>query len=258
MEQERDTAPALTRGLALIRQLSFEGQGTLEHLARRGGWPKSSTLRYLQALEGAGVVRQDPASKVWHLLERLSAFIPEEGDVVERWRGLLGSLCQEAGHCLELYRVVQGRVELVDRADPVVRDMQLTARIGFVRDLRECDSTALVYYAYAGVPVTGKALSWCWQNGERRRVTALERKSLLARTRREGMAEDRDFNENGIRRFALGLRRADGKLAGIFALAQRLTPLASRQTESILQFFNPLTNEPTAVPAVQPELSTSL
>jgi DNA-binding IclR family transcriptional regulator len=257
MKQWRDPAPALTRGLALIRQLSVEGQGTLEHLARRGGWPKSSTLRYLQAMEGAGVVRQDPLSKVWHLRERLAPLELGQGDLLEAWRGRLGGLCQEVGQCLELYRVGAGRVELVDRADPVVRDMQLTARIGFRRDLRECDATALLYYAFSGDKPGGDALSWSWRGGERVRVTARQRAAWLAESRRSGLAVDCEFNENGIRRFAVGLIPADGSLAGIVAVAQRLTPLSARQTGPIREFLSRLKASPPAdLAGVAPALNS--
>jgi len=234
MKQTQDPAPALTRGVALVRQLSVEGQGTLEQLARRAGWPKSSTLRYLQALELAGVVRQDAVSKVWHLRERLVSFEAERDEVLERWRGRLGGLAQETGHCVELYRVISGGLELRDRADPVVEGMQLSARIGFRRDLSECDATGLLYYAFAGVELGKTALSWRWSAGDKVRVNAAARRAGLAAARSTGMAVDAEFNGNGIRRFGVAVRDERGSLAGVLAVAQRLTPLAERQTAGIL------------------------
>lgn len=245
MKQLSDPAPALTRGIALIRQLSLHGQGTLEDLARRGGWPKSSTLRYLQALQQSGITEQDPVSKIWHLREHLTAFAPDSGDVIEFWRGRIGSLCQDLGHCVELYRVAAGAVTLIDRVDPLVQDKQLSARIGFVRDPSECDATALLFFAFSGQKTTPKDLSWRWCDGERANVRASERDNLLREARISGTAIDPEFNLNGIRRFAFGLFTPDGTLGGILAIAQRLTPLSARQTESIRSALEKLRFEAT-------------
>lgn len=233
MNREKDPAPALTRGLALIRQLSREGQGMLEHLAQRCGWPKSSTLRYLQALELAGVVEQDLSSKVWHLRERLAPLSQSNQSLLESWRDRLGALSHELGHCVELYHTSPSGVTLIDRADLLVQDKQLSARIGFVRDLSECDATALLYFAFSGRKSAAGDLSWRWIDGERARVKAAERNRLLRETRRSGIAIDLEFNINGIRRFAFGLIDGAGALEGIVAIAQRLTPLSGRQTETL-------------------------
>lgn len=233
MNREKDPAPALTRGLALIRQLSREGQGMLEHLAQRGGWPKSSTLRYLQALELAGVVEQDPASKVWHLRERLVPLSQSDQSLLESWRDRLGGLSHELGHCVELYQTDPTGVTLIDRADPLVLDKQLSARIGFVRDLSECDASALVYFAFSGHKPAAGDLRWRWRDGGRARVQDAERSRLLRETRHSGIAIDQEFNINGIRRFAFGLIDRNGALEGIVAIAQRLTPLSGRQTETL-------------------------
>lgn len=237
MKQKNNPAPALTRGLALIRQLSREGQGVLEHLARRGGWPKSSTLRYLQALEMAGVVEQDPLSKVWHLRERLIPLETREKEGLGYWRTRLGGWCQELGHCLELYRVRAGMVELMDRADPVIQDHLLSARIGFVRDLSECEAIALIYFAFSCASLDGEALNWMWSEGNKRPVGVEERQSLLKQAGDEGMAVDLEFNRNGIRRFALALTGPQGAFTGILAIAQRLTPLSASQTPEILRYL---------------------
>lgn len=233
MEQSIDPAPALSRGLALIRQLSFDGQGTLEHLARRGGWPKSSTLRYLKALEIAGVVEQDFASKIWHLKEQLVPLSTADPSRLDEWRDRLGGLSQEIGHCAELYQVSPDAITLVDRVDPLVQDKQLSARIGFVRDLSECDATALLFFAFSERKPATTELSWRWRSGERTKVRGTERNRLLRNARSSTVVTDEEFNINGIRRFAFGLIGPDDRLEGILAIAQRLTPLSPRQTDAI-------------------------
>jgi DNA-binding IclR family transcriptional regulator len=246
-----DPAPALTRGLAVIKQLAVEGQSTLEQLALRGRWPKSSTRRYLLALERAGVVRQDPSSKVWHLQQHLVAFHPVHGDPLASWRSRLGRLARDFGQCVEMYRVGADGVVLEDRADPVIRDIQIAARIGFRRDLGECDATALVVFAFSGREAGGKAPAWRWKGGRRAPVMRVERERLLGAVVREGVAVDGEFNEHGIRRFAVGLFDDTGGLAGILAVAQRQTPLSARQTSGILKILKTLRGETPAVHSTQ-------
>lgn len=243
MESQRSPAPALARGIALLRQLSKDGQGSLEQLAARGGWPKSSTLRYLQSLQACGVVEQDRVSKVWHLRERLVSYAAQGTDVLAHWRGRLAALAASTGQCAELYRVSGLEVELMDRADPQLGDVYLAARIGFRRDVTECDATALLACAFADPPAKGRILQWRWQAGQRYTLPAAARRDLLRSARAEGIARDGDFNENGIRRFAIALLDATGTMPGILAFAQRLTPHSAAQTAAIEQQLSALRTE---------------
>lgn len=246
MKSNKDHAPALTRGIALIRQLGKEGQGTLEQLASRGGWPKSSTLRYLQALESSGIARQDPSNKVWHLIEKLTPFESKPNDPLSAWRNRLSDLVQKSGHCAELYSVSEKAVTLEDRADPVINEMQLSANIGYHRELSELDSIGLCYFAFSGATLEKDDGSWHWSDGEHTTVRIKFRKEAIATTQREGIARDYDFNINGVRRFAVPVLK-DNELIGILAVAQRQTPRAQKETEIIHQALLGLTSAVTRV-----------
>lgn len=228
-----EPAPALSRGLRLMGILSRDGQATLEQLSRLGGWPKSSTLRYLQALAGEGVVRQDKATKTWHLLKVLRPLPPGEGAALGAARRQLAKLAEQTGQCVELYRVAGGTLELMDRADPEDSEVQVVARIGFIRDLKELDATAQVYRALGnGEKRSGG--QWQWRSGEKAPVPAREADRIMEETRRRGYGEDRDFNSNGIRRYAIPVRE-ENELVGILAVAQRQTPRAETEVPVILQ-----------------------
>lgn len=231
-QARRDPAPALTRGLALVELLAEEGHCHLERLAARSGWPKSSVLRYLQAMEGAGVVRQDPLSKGWELLKVLRALEAEETDPLSPHRRRLSGLALQTGHCAELYALNGTDIRLVDRADPAPGEVTLNARIGFIRGHEELEAVTLVFFAYGPLSAAGRRF-WRWEGGERTPVPARTRDLALAAVRADGLARDHDFNINGIRRFAIPLEEA-GTLKGILAVAQRQTPRADREVERIL------------------------
>lgn len=66
-----DPAPALGRGIAILRHLEREGSCSLEQLARHFRWPKASLLRLTESLRQAGVVVRDPLSKRYRALVQL-------------------------------------------------------------------------------------------------------------------------------------------------------------------------------------------
>ena len=226
-------APALSRGLRLIGILSTEGQAKLEQLAQHGGWPKSSTLRYLQALEAEGVVRQDPATRTWHLLKVLRALPDGEEDALAPVTRQLAGIADRCGHCAELYRVSKGTIELIDRADPEQSEVRVAARIGFIRGQEELDATVQVACVY-GESIRPKARLWVWSAGEKKALPVKKLEALLEATRKNGYGMDNDFNENGIRRFAVPVVQ-DENLIGIVAVAQRQTPRAEAEVPVILR-----------------------
>lgn len=214
-------APALAKGLLLLEQLAVDGQASLEHLAQKNEWPKSSTLRYLQTLEQLGAVRRHPDTLHWHAekaLSPLSSRLPAE---LEKLRTMLPTLAEATGHCAELYRVDNRTLRLIDRAEPEDSEVRVNARIGFVRDLRELDATAGLFYALTHTPPPSSV--WYWQDGEKTPVSAETQQRILERIRETGRASDHAFNENGIRRHALPVFSGED-LTGILAVAQHLTP----------------------------------
>lgn len=223
-------APALAKGLWLLEQLAVDGQLSLERIATRNGWPKSSTLRYLLTLEGIGAVRQNPDTRHWQALKALRP-LSLPGHALRFFREKLPELAERSGHCAELYQVHSQQVKLIDRADPENSEIVVSARIGFERGLTELDSTAALYYAFTPAPPPSQTV-WMWQNGEQIPLTASQRNERISRARNRSFAEDADFNEHGIRRFAVPLLN-ENQLQGILAIAQRQTPLAEKQVEQI-------------------------
>lgn len=230
-------APALAKGLVLLEQLAVDGQLSLERLATRNRWPKSSTLRYLLTLEKIGAVKQHPDTRHWQALKILHTLTPV-ADSLRPYREQLPELAERTGHCAELYSIDSNRVRLIDRADPETDEIVVAARIGFERGLTELDSTAALYFAFIpGHPPPPRV--WIWKEGEKVQLTAAQRNARILRAREQFFALDVDFNESGIRRFAIPLL-AQEHLQGILAIAQRQTPRAEREVERIRETLAPL------------------
>lgn len=226
-----DPAPALTRGLRVLGLLAVDGQSSLEQLARKTGWPKSSVLRYLVALASSGVVAQNPTTKAWTARKILA---PAPADLLAECadaRQQLPGLAAITGHCAELYRFAEGKLVLIDRAEPEGTPVSVNARIGFVRDLGELDATAAVTFAFSADIAPPRRL-FRWNGGERVTVSATGRDRVLADVRRTRQARDHDFNVHGIRRFAAPVFAAN-RFVGLLAVAQRQTPRAESEIPKI-------------------------
>ncbi|GHB92144.1 helix-turn-helix domain-containing protein [Cerasicoccus arenae] len=236
-----DPAPALTRGLALLAILGRDGQSSLEALVRKTGWPKSSVWRYLQALESLGAVHQDDGSKLWEARQALRSVASLESLALEEARRILPVWAKEVKCCVELYRVGVASLVLIDRAEPEDEIVSIRARIGFQRDLEELEATVLIYFAFQNM-VLPEANTWVWDEGRKRKVDPSAAAMRINEARTFNWAQDNDFNEFGIRRFACPILDGD-QLVGVIAIAQRQTPRAERDKllliETIRTNLNP-------------------
>lgn len=237
MKRSTPAAPALARGLCLLDQLTVDGQASLEKLAARNQWPKSSVLRCLQTLESLSIVRQDPETRRWQALQRLQTLDSPILAPMEAARKRLPTLAEQTGHCAELYFLQDGTLTLMDRAEPESVEIMVRARIGFDRGMDELDSTALIAYAFSSeLPVPEKV--WVWKKGVRKVRTVEKRDRLISKTRTRAFSVDADFNEFGIRRFAIPILSGE-KLLGVLAIAQRQTPKAETEFDFIQQTLQP-------------------
>jgi DNA-binding IclR family transcriptional regulator len=230
-------APALAKGLFLLEQLAVDGQASLEQLAKKNGWPKSSVLRYLKTLESLEIVSQNPETLHWQSKQRLKPVCSPLPQEVNALQSELPRLADQTGHCAEIYLAGNRILRLIDRAEPEESEVQVNARIGFQRDLRELDATSGIYFAFRDTPPPSEM--WWWEDGEISPVPKDIRDRTLCRIRKSGFAVDHSFNENGIRRHALPI--LDGThLTGVLAIAQRLTPKYRIEGERIRKILDPI------------------
>ena len=208
-------APALARGFVLLEDLSSAGPRSLEHLALRHHWPKTSVLRLLLTLEGLGAVMREPTSKRWQAVKRL---VPDDRDASERARlaALLARLAGDTGGTAEFWVLDGSHLVLAARHEPDIGEVTVRARLGFRRDLLEMEATTIIACATASThPPSG---SWVWRNGKRTPVPRAELRGRLAAAAQSGIAWDAEPNPHGVVRVASPWRTA-GRLHGIVAVA---------------------------------------
>jgi len=226
-----DPAPALSRGLAVLRALAPDGPQTLEQLARASGWPKSSLLRLLRSLAAFGAVRRDPATKRYHALLTLTPLGDAGPGLLEQAAPALDALCSAAGQTTELYAWGDGALTMIDRREPEAALVSVRARIGFQRDLSELEALSQVVHAFGGkrrLP----ARPWAWRRGRRADLNAATAEKAVADAKRKGVGIDLGVNDYGIRRYAAPLLSGDN-LRGELAIAQFCTPRDTRPSNKL-------------------------
>jgi len=212
------SAPALQRGLAVLRHLEREGACSLDQLARGLAIPKASLLRLLETLIADGAVARDAAAKRYRALLRLVPCGDPGDDPGRAVAARLPDLAEATGATAEYHAWDGRRLVLVDRAEPEDAQVAVVARIGFERDLAELDALTQVCRAYGGLR---RRRHWVYDaQGARRTLDPEEIRAVDATTRERGWAADLSANTNGVLRHAAPVRDHAERLRGVVALAR--------------------------------------
>ncbi len=217
MKHAQDAAPALSRGLALLRLLDGDVLATLEDLARSAKLPKASALRLLRALQAAGLIAREPEGKRWRASARIVRIAEGDTVLLARHTADLDHLCAATGQVVELYVLVADGMRMLDRREPARAGIALRAQIGFLRDFVELEAVAQIGLAHRAVRV-GRG-HWCYRDGLKQPLTAQSAAAVVALARARGWASDLAANAYGVRRVAVPLLDGSGKLSGALAIA---------------------------------------
>lgn len=220
-----DPAPALSRGLGLLRLLEREGACSLEHLARLTGWPKSSVARLLRTLEQCGVIGRDDATKRYHCRCHLVAVANANPGLRQRMLREMAELCRQVQQTVELYRFDGDALTMIDRCEPEDVPVRVVARVGNRRDLSEGDSLTQIALAFGlSAAKWPKRPLWAWSEGKKVKLSSQRLRALAVAAKKDRFAGDLDINTNGVRRYAAPLLGARGDLLGVLAIAQSYRP----------------------------------
>jgi len=244
-------APALTRGLEILRRLNVDGPSTLGQIARTHGWPKSSTARLLVALERAGTIVRESLDGRFRAAVALVP-IAAADDALRSWSGTpLVKLCQACRHTVELYAYRDGRLTMVDRSDPEEAEVRVWARIGWEPDPTELTALTQLRLVYGGgaARTSKRKPFWAWRKGQRRPLNDKALKTLLDRVRRDRFAACLDRNPNGVVRYAIPVLGPRDELQGIVSIAAtppRLDAKTKDRFRTLLERGNPSSQYPVA------------
>ncbi len=217
-------APALARGMAVLRLLEDASWLSLDRIAGQTGIPKASVLRLLQTLSGIGLVERRDRDKSYRARVRIVP-LAESDSVQRRIHSSLMHLSATVGHTAEWYVPAEQGLVLVQRCEPEAEQVKVHARIGFVRAWHgELDAVACIGNALCPSHPRTHSGYWTYDaEGRKRSFASSEVRDRLQRARQTGTAADDHYNPNGVRRMAAAVSRG-GALSGILALAASYRP----------------------------------
>jgi hypothetical protein len=216
---EREPAPALIRGLHLLRILADGPPAALEDLVRGTAIPRSSLARMLEAMARAGLIRRDEA-KCWTALVRIAACEPQRW--VEGWRPTMAGLVATTGLRAELWRFDAAGAELDDAAVPVGWTRSVFAYRGWRPDLHELVAPVQLWWGVvAGEPAPR---AWYMDGNRRRWLPATRVRRLADAVRLTGRSACLAVNSNGLVRHAVALRNGHGQPVGALVLVSQGWP----------------------------------
>ncbi len=214
------SAPALRRGIAVLRLLAAQGPFSLEEIARETGFPKSSLLRILRALVDLDLVARPASTKQYRATAQLVPLRVSGRAFAEALGRTLETLAADTGQTAEWYVPGPDGMVMVRRAEPSRGEIWVMARIGFLRPWRgELDAPAALGLAFFREMPSGGG--W-WTYDAKRARMRLKRTDVarrIARARADESMADPHCNPNGVRRTSALVRHRD-EPAGVLALAE--------------------------------------
>lgn len=203
-----EPSPAVPRAIAIIHLLDRIGPQVRDEIARRLDLPRSTCLRILVGLQRAAVVEGDRYDGRWRLRQRLVPAVLGADELLANGAEPLAGLCARGRHVVEVYRLHDGRLQLVAKRPAAGAGATTLVEPGWIHDLRRLDAGAVALAAWHGfVPRTGGPID----------PAALAAATTVARRRRL-VVEQRD-NQNGIRRQAVPLY-AGNDFQGVLMVAE--------------------------------------
>lgn len=244
VSKPKSAAPALERGLHILRVLNGGPSRSLEELAQQIGAPKSSTLRLLDTLAESGYVVRDEVSKRY----RSAVIVLPEGDVNGQLLAVidreLAALCECFSVTAEWYQPFPRHMTITRRREATGNPVWVRAQLGFTRS-QDDEWEAVTRLAHALGHFTWEASArfrvYCggrlgeWSAAEAARALEKELASGKSLNLADRTAFDAEYNVNGIRRLAAAVVHRDGALLGVLALAESYRPNADEERGERLQ-----------------------
>lgn len=202
-----DPAPALGRGLHVLRLLGRTPGSTLEDLVRATSWPRSSLARLLTSLERNGAVARADG-RGWQATALLAPTV--EAGALDAWRKAPAALARH-GVRGELYAFTGDGPVLMAAVEPDDWMVRSVVQVGWHADPTELLALVQLWWAHAVDRPARRG--WYWQERERRWLERAALGRLIDRVRLAPYAECLARNHNALRRCAVPLRRG-GQVVG--------------------------------------------
>lgn len=224
-EDSNHAAPALARGIQILRLLGENGAMSLEVLSRRLSLPKSSVLRLAETLQSLELVERlaDKKFAALAVLRPNSAQDQRRRELIDSW---LVERAVETGFTQEWYEWNRehSALEIVLRREPPTGDVVVRARQGFHRVLtEELEAVCQVGLAFGGIPFGNAHWQWHTIGGNAVQQPVPDVAKVLRRAKRDGYGADSQYNIHGVRRLAFPIFSAS-HLVAVACVAMNYRP----------------------------------
>jgi DNA-binding IclR family transcriptional regulator len=232
-------APAAHQAIEIIELLISSGSLTLGQIAEQTGFSKATILRLLETMEAHCWVGKVSGGKAYEAL----VFIKSKNDFSEVSeqviQNLIDELCVKTNHTVEWYQPGEKYAEIVLRSEPRNRAVNIRAKLGFRRIYaQEIEAVTRIAMASGLVdclehePDAGYST---YKNGKYVHIALAEAFEMIKQIGNDLLTFDPEWNSQGIRRHAVGIKDKAGKLTGIITLASSFTPDADAEINELNQ-----------------------
>lgn len=231
--QAHTTAPALSRGLAVLAALNGHPPVSLESLSKTLRLPKASVFRLLGTLQEIGLVRKTQG-KSYEALWVLRPLADSGSLFRERVIKTMAGLCQETGCTVEWYEPSPEGMKLGDQVNPDT-ELRVQAKPGFLRPWQgEFDAVSRLGHAFAPEAPSLQSLQTYVANGVLKNLPLKSARVSLHEARTSRCASDLHYNSNGVRRIAAAAFESE-QFRGVLALAEAFPFSKTPRTEFYLE-----------------------
>jgi DNA-binding IclR family transcriptional regulator len=169
---------------------------------------------------------RDDTSKEYRALYYLKSLNGHEIKASRLIQAVLDELSASVRLTSEWYEYQQNRMVITRRSEPAKAFILVLARIGYQRTLnQELDAVARIALACGCTPESGEGY-WETINGNKTPVSKKQAQAKITDAKAKKVAIDMEWNQHGVRRMAAPVKRSDGSLVGVVALAQSFSPAA--------------------------------
>ncbi len=232
---ESAKAPALERGIEILRLFNHQKDYSLDEVASGISAPKASVSRLLNKFVGMGVLEREASSKRFHALQML---VPLNATLSEsRMVAFLDELSVASSRRAEFYQVSAEGMVLSHLSEAPGSEVSLVAKTGFIRrwgvELEAVTAVAYAFFAEApalksGILPAGRSPGV--------RLSRNECKQLVESCFVMGGMVDGPYNTNGVRRLALPILGRQNALVGIIALVETALQLDKHLFQDLFTF----------------------
>jgi len=239
-------APALARGLGLLKIMMNGKEFSLEELAEKTNAPKSSLLRLLDTLQQLNYVSKCEITKKYSSSKSiLEKRILPRSEIINNLPTIMASICYKLSRSVEWYVLNEVGMTLMERCIPHDQEVQVRAKIGFIRKwATELEAVSCLGYAFRNSKIEGAGK--LYTVNEKKDLIKLPNVDFLKHienARSNEYVYDKHYNSNGIRRAAIPILN-NQDLLGILAVAEHKSfnhPIKGKDLISLLQ--NEISNQ---------------